>query len=236
MEPAPEYARFSRRLRAVCLDAILVVLAFYVGAVAIDTISSSDSITRGLWLGVVLIILLYEPTLVAMIGGTIGHRLTNLRVVDDRSKGNLTFLKAVARAAIKGAVGWFSFLSMSLTRRNQALHDVLTHSTVQIRDTSKARASHYVIERPVEVAPGVLPSRSRRVVVILVYIILGYVCFSVVSVPFISDACMLLRRCSGFERAMAYAFTGAWFALVALAVIFGWKGRLWGCRVRRAAT
>ena len=235
MEPAPAYARFSRRLRALCFDAILFVLLFYVGAVVIHSLSSSDSVTRGLWLGVVLVILLYEPTLVAIIGGTIGHRLTNLRVVDDRSKGNLTFLKAVARAAIKTLMGWYSFLSMSLTRRNQALHDVLTHSTVQIRDTSKARASHYVTERQVEVDPGVLPSRSRRVVVILAYIILGYGCLSIVSLLFVSDACMFQRRCSGFERAMAYVFTGAWFALVAFAVVFGWKGRLWGCRVRRAA-
>ena len=160
MESAPAYARFSRRLRALCLDATILVLLFYVGTVLIHSISSSDSVTRGLWLGVVLVILLYEPILVAMIGGTVGHRLTNLRVVDDRSNRNLSFVKAVARAAIKALLGWYSFLSMSLTRRNQALHDVLTHSTVQIRDTSKAPPSHYVVERQIEVAPGALPSRS----------------------------------------------------------------------------
>lgn len=235
MEPAATYARFSRRLKALCLDAILFVLVFYVGAVVVHAISSSDRISRGLWFGLVLAVVLYEPTLVAMIGGTIGHRLTNLRVVDDRSKGNLTFPKALTRAAIKALLGWYSFLTMSLTRRNQALHDVLTHSTVQIRDASKARANHYVVERQVEAAPGILPSRARRVFVILVYIILGYVCLSAVSLLLVSDACAFQRRCSEFERAMAYVLDGGWLLLTACAVILGWKGRLLGCRIRHAA-
>ena len=232
MEPAIQYARFGRRLRALCLDAIVFALLFALGAVFIHSLSSSESITRGLWLAIVLAILFYEPLLVAAIGGTIGHRLTNLRVVDDRSKGNLSFVNACVRAAVKTLLGWYSFLTMSLTRRNQAVHDVVTHSTVQIRDISKAPRSHYVMERQMESDTAARPSRSRRVAVILIYIIFGYLGTSLVSLSFLSDSCVFEGRCSEFDRTMTLVFTFFWLALVAFAVVFGWKGRLWGCRIR----
>jgi uncharacterized RDD family membrane protein YckC len=220
MESLPAYARFSRRFRAFCFDVILFVLVFYIGAVVIHSISPSDSVTRSVWLAVIVAVVLYEPILVSTLGGTVGHRVTNLRVVDDRRRGNLSFGKAVVRMVIKDLLGWYSFLSMTLTRRNQAVHDVLTHSTVQIRDKSKARASQYVVERKLDVAPGIsLPSRSRRVIVIVVYILLGYLIIAIASAPFLSDACAFQGRCSGTERAIGYAIGGLCFALVAIAIV-----------------
>jgi uncharacterized RDD family membrane protein YckC len=141
------YARFSRRLRALLLDALLFGLTFYIGATVIGSLSMPDSARRVAWLAVLLLIILYEPVLVSAIGGTIGHRLTNLRVVDDRSNGNIGLIKALVRSAVKAMLGWLSFLAMTVTRRHQAVHDVVTRSTVQIRDVSKASAAHFVTER-----------------------------------------------------------------------------------------
>jgi uncharacterized RDD family membrane protein YckC len=229
MQPSPTYARFSRRLRALLLDVLVFAFLFYVGAVLIDLFAPSDSTRRVLWAAIGLAILFYEPVLVSAFGGTIGHRLTNLRVVDDRSAGNLSFVKAVLRALIKAFLGWFSFLSMTLTRRNQALHDVLTHSTVQIRDQSKASSTHYIVERPPEITIG-LPSRWRRITIIVGYIVLAYVLVSVASLAFISETCAVHSRCSAFEAGVSFAFFGLWFILSAFFMIFGWRGRLWGCR------
>jgi uncharacterized RDD family membrane protein YckC len=228
-QAAPVYARFSRRLRAVLLDALLFVAAFYVGALLIASASPSDSVRRALWFTLVFAILLYEPVLVAVWGGTIGHRLTNLRVVDDRDDRNISFIKAVVRALIKAVLGWLSFLTMTVARRHQALHDVLTRSTVQIRDKSKARPFHYASERKIEPVAG-LPSRARRVTVVIAYIVLAYFGLSVASLPFLSDACVFTRHCSALEVTMSYVVGGIWFALTAFFIIFGWKGRLWGCR------
>ena len=119
--------------------------------------------------------------------------------------------------------------------RNQALHDVLTRSTVQIRDNSKAIAAHYVIERLVDVESGRLPSRSRRVIVILVYIVLGYIALSIATSPLFSDACAMRMRCSEFERTVTYVLGCVLLVMIGLFVILGWKGRLWGCRVRPPA-
>ena len=55
-----------------------------------------------------------------MAGGTVGHMLCNLRVVDDRSGRNVGIPKAIARVIIKSLLGWYSFISMATTRRRCA--------------------------------------------------------------------------------------------------------------------
>jgi hypothetical protein len=43
---------------------------------------------------------------------------------------------------------------MSCARRHQALHDMMTRSTVQVRDPSKAAPHHYVLDREPPPPPG----------------------------------------------------------------------------------
>jgi uncharacterized RDD family membrane protein YckC len=81
---APRYARFSRRLRAMLLDWI-ITLAVIFGAVLVAATVGSDTLSRALGILVVVALLLYEPVLVSRMGGTLGHYLTNLRVVDERN-------------------------------------------------------------------------------------------------------------------------------------------------------
>jgi uncharacterized RDD family membrane protein YckC len=134
---APAYGRFSRRLKAVVIDwmiMISVLVAALFAAVAIH----SDRVGRILGITVVSVWLLYEPLLVSITGSTIGHYRTNLRVVDNRTHGNISFMKAVVRVIIKSVLGVYSFVTMATTSRRQAVHDLLTQSTVQIRDRSKA--------------------------------------------------------------------------------------------------
>jgi uncharacterized RDD family membrane protein YckC len=88
-------------------------------------------------------LILYEPIMVWGYSATIGHRVTNLRVIDEGSGGNPGLLKSLARFAIKTLLGLVSFLTMALTRRYQAVHDLLTHTTVQIRDLALAAPDDY---------------------------------------------------------------------------------------------
>src|SRR5690242_1930582 len=115
---APSYARFSRRLRGLAIDWIVFSLLL-AGVLSLATAQRSDSIGRYLGFSALAIFLLYEPVLVSFTGGTIGHYLSNLRVVDERTKGNVGLMKAFARFVIKSLLGWYSFISMGLTRRNQ---------------------------------------------------------------------------------------------------------------------
>ena len=44
MDSVPAYARFSRRLKALLLDLIVIVLLFYVGAILVNSVSPSDRV------------------------------------------------------------------------------------------------------------------------------------------------------------------------------------------------
>lgn len=145
----PRYARFSRRLRGIMLDWV-ITLSVVMGALLIAASARNDDVSRALGILVVTAVLLYEPVLVSFTGGTVGHHLTNLRVVDDRG-GNVSFLKACARMVVKDLLGWCSFVILMATSRNQAIHDLVTRSTVQIRDLAKALPGQYITERK---APG----------------------------------------------------------------------------------
>jgi uncharacterized RDD family membrane protein YckC len=227
------YARFMPRLRALYIDAIIMmVVAFAVLFVAVTL--RSDNVARVLGFTIVVGWLLYEPLLVSLAGGTIGHRRTNLRVVDDRTHGNVSLLKAVGRSLVKAALGWVSFFTMLTTRRSQAIHDLLTGSTVQIRDQALAGPKLYIREQQ-DLASPALPSRTRRVLVIGLYVVassallLALLLLLLVSGVF-SDRCISTDRCSLREELLSSALGLGWVATCVLWLWLGWRGRLFGCR------
>jgi uncharacterized RDD family membrane protein YckC len=194
----------------------------------------SDNLSRVLGALVIATLLLYEPVLVSFTGGTLGHHFTNLRVVDDRSGGNVGFLKACARVVLKGVLGWYSFVILAATRRNQAVHDLLTRSTVQIRDPARARSGQYITERVEQVALG-MPSRLRRAAVICVYWLLLFVSFLVVlaamaATGLMSQSCVYKDYCSGVDRMLNLVTSAALLVMMAVVVALGWKGKLFGAR------
>ena len=231
----PLYARFSRRVRAFVIDWIIATIAIF-GALSLAVTVQSDNFSRALGFLVIAALLLYEPVLVSLTGGTLGHLLTNLRVVDDRNGGNVSFLKACARVVIKGMLGLYSFVILAATRRNQAVHDLLTRSTVQIRDLSRALPGQYVTGRR-ELAEANMPSRWRRVAVICAYLVLTFVLLTVamatmIATGIMSEACVDHKYCSAGEKFMSLAAGFAWLALSAAVIPLGWKGKLLGARKR----
>jgi len=229
----PAYARFMPRLRALYIDAIIMmVVAFAVLFVAVTL--RSDDIARVLGFTIVVSWLLYEPLLVSFAGGTIGHRRTNLRVVDDRTHGNVGLLKSFARTIIKAALGWVSFVTMLTTRRSQAMHDLLTRSTVQVRDLASAGPKLYVHERQ-DFEPSVMPSRARRALVIGAYVVGSFVLclllfMLLIQNGFVSAKCISTDQCSQRDDMMMGGPLIVWLIACVLSVGLGWRGRLIGCR------
>jgi uncharacterized RDD family membrane protein YckC len=226
------YARFTRRLQAVLVDVIIFMLIF-AGALILAVSLKSDNVARILGFTVVATWLLYEPILVSMTGGTLGHWLYNLRVVDDGG-GNLSFGKAVIRVVVKTVLGWYSFITMALTHRHQAVHDLLTKSTVQIRDLAKAQPHHFTARREQLTPPG-MPSVARRVVVIIGYLFVCFVLFTLAlpglaAVGAVSMQCIDGRPCSGPELLILSVLWLGWASLSIWAAVLGWRGRLWGAR------
>jgi len=232
--PAPRYARFSRRLRAMLFDWIITLIVIY-GAVLLATSVGSDNFSRTLGVLVIVALLLYEPILVSRIGGTLGHYFNNLRVVDKDDGGNISFPKACARAVIKGVLGLYSFVILAATSRNQAVHDLLTGSTVQIRDPAKALPSQYMIERT-ELAATDMPSPRRRLAVISGYLLLTVIVYllitrGIIAAGLISDGCIDRNVCSASDRILSLNLGLTLLAAGAACITLGWRGRLIGARI-----
>ena len=148
-ESPPLYANFPRRLDSLSLDTVVLVgFSILVFVVLVPLLEHLEFARIALVAGWWFALLLYEPLLVWRLGGTIGHRALNLRVVDNRTQDNVSLFKALARFLLKGLLGIFSFLTMNFSRRHQAVHDILTNSSVRIRDAAKAQPHHYSLGRP----------------------------------------------------------------------------------------
>jgi uncharacterized RDD family membrane protein YckC len=231
--PMPRYARFSRRFRAMLFDWIITLIVIY-GALLLAASVADDNFSRALGILVIVALVLYEPILVSRIGGTLGHYFNNLRVVDEGHGGNISFLKACARVVIKGLLGLYSFVILAATSRNQAVHDLLTGSTVQIRDPAKALPGQYIIERS-ELAATDMPSPRRRLAVISGYLLLTAIVYllitrGIIAAGVISDGCIDRNVCSASERILNLNLGLTLLAASATCIALGWRGRLIGAR------
>jgi uncharacterized RDD family membrane protein YckC len=226
--PRP-YASFTVRLRALFVDAIVVGLGFtaiiILGMLTPDVPGSG----RVMIAAIVVLALLYEPILVWRFGSTVGHRRNNLRVVADATGGNPSLPRATLRFVVKSALGMFSFVTMGLTRRHQAVHDRVTETTVQIRDLDLVQAYDVAWEREEEPMVG-LPSRARRIVVIVAYEFLLLMAMGLVTNMTSSQACLVQSKCSLGDDAVKTLLSLSWLGASAWAIIYGWRGRLAGAR------
>lgn len=235
-DPGPTpvaYGSFFARLRALLADAAIVILCVFGVVVLFELTADVPGSGLAAVIAIVGVVLLYEPVMVARYGGTFGHRWSNLRIVDERSGDPPSFARAALRYLLKSVLGLLSFVTMALTRRHQAMHDGLTRTTVRIHDLERARPAEVRWERDAAEVPG-LPSRTRRVAVILAYVAALFVLLSISTASFTSDACAFDDLCTAGEDAVLTVGGLAWMALSAGCIVAGWKGRLRGARARPA--
>jgi uncharacterized RDD family membrane protein YckC len=231
--PTAAYARLSSRAKAILIDAAItgfvLVLLVIVGS-ATEDVPGSGRIFLLLMLGWLF---LYEPLQVWLFGSTIGHRRVNLRVVSDKTGGPPSLAISFARFLIKGILGFPSFVSMAFTRRYQAIHDLVTGTTVQLRDISLAEAGEYLVERVQDsVSISIPASRSRRMFVTLLYIVGAYLLSGILSMTLVSDPCLSRGACSTIDSANSRFISYVFFLGALVIAIQGFRGRLWGARSR----
>jgi uncharacterized RDD family membrane protein YckC len=226
------YASFSRRVQALLADFVVGGILFALTTVVGELAADVPGMGRAFVIALVIEALLYEPILVWRFGGTVGHRHMNLRVVDDRTGGNPSFLRALARWFLKSILGILSFAGMALTRRYQAVHDRLTHTTVQIRDFSRARPWDYHFER--EPVAEILPPAVHRVFIIFLYLAVAFIAFVGAIGKVLPSACTVEHVCSTGQEIVSQAVSWLWLGGSVACVILGWRGRLFGARARPA--
>ena len=231
----PRYATFTRRFRAVLVDTILVssafVLLLIVGESA-DNVPGSGRIILVLMVGLAF---LYEPIFVWRRGATIGHAANNLRVLADRTGRPPGLARSFIRYIIKLVLGLPSFITMAFTRRHQAVHDVLTRTTVQRTSIGEVEEHDFHFER-VQSPEVVLPSRIRRVSVMIAYLVGAFLIYAVILVVVDPEECAGHQSCTGSTRVVVEGLALAWLTISIAIVVAAWKGLLLGARQRRLAS
>lgn len=123
--PAPqtrEYPVIQDRYKAFFTDGLSLILIAYTGLQVVESLETVPPVSEAT-LGTLLFVL-YEPLMVASVGGTIGHYALSLRVRDaEDDERRLPLYRAFMRFGMKFLFGTFTLFTISSDERSQALHD-----------------------------------------------------------------------------------------------------------------
>ena len=126
------------RVKAVFVDAISILLLFTLTSWVVNNIGDLPAGIKGFIF--VFMIYLYEPTLVTLTRGTIGHKFVNIQVVNYRNPNKrINFIQASLRFITKYFLGWVSFITVSFNKNKRAVHDTVGNSIVLYENASNKR-------------------------------------------------------------------------------------------------
>ncbi len=229
---ALRYPRLIRRVEAVLLDALVIVLTILVAMNPLAQLDIHGGYKAAM---VALAIFALEPGMVSVTGSSIGHHLRGLRVQDARTGAKLGILRAVLRFVVKNLLGWYSLVFMLVTKRHQTVHDMAVQSVVVFKNPESVAEGHALEERETEEEGYVYPSKIRRIAAIIAY---GIVALIIGGTPFVmmtSDQCLYYEICNDVDDALHSVFGLLWAVAFAVFLVLGWRGKLWGARkVKRA--
>lgn len=230
LEPIPaRYAAFSSRFRAVVIDTAIVTAGLVVVLVGGEYAEGIPGSSRVAWFLMFALLFLYEPLLIWRRGATIGHSRNHLRVVTDGTGRRPGLARSFARYLIKVVLGLPSFVTMALTRKHQAVHDILTRTTVQLAPNAGDADQEFYVER-VDGSELILPSRLRRAVMMVVYLVGIFFLYGIVAVAIDPQACASEATCAGGRRILFEGAALLWLALSLAVIVAAWKGLLPGAR------
>lgn len=231
-EYSVRYAAFRLRFRALLIDAAIALALFATLAVVAGTIFQENASARvALFIAAVVFFVGYEPIMVAVAEGTIGHHLANLRVTRAGHPDRLPFWRALIRWVAKHPLGLFSFAFMFVTKRAQSLHDLAAGSAVRIRNPRLARRHDYFVPAARDEHFVQLPL-WRRTLVTLAYLSLFWLASIIGTVLSVSPQCAQLDECTASEDGLETLLGGLLLAGSATLMVLGSSGRLIGARRR----
>ncbi len=221
------YPRIYRRIQAAIIDSIIITVVFFIAASSVTSLAMHGVLKAAI---VVAPIFILEPGLVATMGGTIGHQLLGLRIQNRETGANLNILFAVIRFIVKSILGLPSFIFVLVTKRHQAIHDMVSSSVVVIKNPTGEHEFAEQKEREIYQQNFVYPVWYWRVAIIVIYSLVSIVLFNLIMSPFLTEDCIVNELCTSFEFVfLLFAFL-IWLAIIAAIMVYGWIGKLFGAR------
>jgi uncharacterized RDD family membrane protein YckC len=226
------YAHLLPRIQALVTDMLLLVGLFLMVVFVPSLVDLAPEPTRFLVLAFIIGAILYEPVLVSLRGGTVGHYRYGIRVTDLQGR-KLSIVQAFVRTLVKGILGGLSFVSMIATQRKQSVHDLASRSVVVVADSATAP---YEIGSPMEaISRGEKPGAGRRIAFILLYSFALFMVTMAVTLLVLTPQCLDKDICSNQETLLTDVIGVAWLIGTVTIAIQGWRARLWGCRAAKTA-
>ncbi|MBT30882.1 MAG: RDD family protein [Thalassobius sp.] len=123
------YPSLLNRIKATVADSfvmvLLIVLFTYIFTLFGDIPDNVKMIV------VLFIFVFYDPILISLLGGTIGHMIFGLRVRSVKNpQKKIIFPIALLRFILKGLLGWISLLTITGDEKKRAIHDMAANSVV----------------------------------------------------------------------------------------------------------
>lgn len=121
------------RIKAAVVDTLFLVIMIFI----IDSLFSNVEFASSTPKIIILcfVFFLYDPISTSFFGGTLGHFLLGIGVKKESNNSeNIPLHKAVVRYFFKVLLGWASLLTLGLTSRSKAIHDMIVGSVVIYRE------------------------------------------------------------------------------------------------------
>lgn len=123
------YPSITKRFRAIFLDSLLLI-AFMV--IIANIFAAFENIPNYVTISILVVVfLLYDPLMVSIFGGTVGHLSNGIRVRKFNNQNQkINFFVALLRFTVKSMLGWLSFIFAYSNKDSRALHDLASESVV----------------------------------------------------------------------------------------------------------
>jgi len=224
------YPRLLRRVRAVLIDSFLIIMVIFTWWLSLPLLENAPIAVKLAY--PVIAWLVFDPLFVSRLGGTPGHLLVGLRVVNAGEPRSIGIVRAILRTLVKTITGWWSFILVLMTQRHQAIHDLLSHTVVILNNPDSFPCRERQKERKPDLKRFQYPSKTKRVVVILMYVVSSIFTYGILVALLITQTCLGGRQCTGIDTMVFFVLGYAWFFAVAAILVFGWWSLLYGARRR----
>lgn len=227
------YPRITRRIEAVLIDASILLALFFGAMNLLAPMQIHGAIKAFVIFSALLLI---EPVFLTLTGASIGHHARGMRVISARSGANLHLLAAILRTVVKAYLGFISLIFVLTSRRHQAIHDMAARSLVILKDPANVAEGASLPEREIEEKGFIYPSKTRRVVFIVLYGLAVFAATIAITFAVTSQECIFHDRCTATDKQLELLVSVVFWFFVATVIVTGWKGRLWGARRKPAGS
>ncbi len=129
----PEYTNLFDRVKAAVVDGIVLIAMMFAASEILALFDNVPNFVRVVIF--IFVFVLYEPLLVSIYGGTIGHSKLGITVRKDSDPSKkVSFFMALIRFVAKAILGTFSLFSVTSNDKRKAIHDYIANSVV-IKET-----------------------------------------------------------------------------------------------------